>query len=121
MFYLLGLLVAFQLVIGQVLWKIGLERQNADLSLATLMPPKIWSILFSPYILGGLVIYVAATVLYMGMLSKYEYSAVQGLVVPVSLATAIITASWLFRERISLLNLVGLAFLIIGVLLITRR
>jgi undecaprenyl phosphate-alpha-L-ara4N flippase subunit ArnE len=121
MVYVLGLIVALQLVVGQSLWKLGTERSGFTLSADYLLSSKVWSFVFSPFTIAGLLIYAIATVLYMGMLSKYQYSIVQGVVVPLSLIFAFAIARFFFHERVSLVNVLGLVLLVIGIGLVTKR
>lgn len=121
MVYVLGLLVALQLVLGQSLWKIGTERSGFELSAAYLSSGRLWGFLLSPFTLSGLLMYSVATVLYMGMLAKYQYSIVQGIVVPLALIMAFLVARSFFDEKLTRLNIVGLVLLIIGIGLVTRK
>src|SRR5262245_21392083 len=53
MVYVLGLLVALQLVLGQSLWKIGTERSGFEFSAAYLFSGRLWGFLLSPFTLSG--------------------------------------------------------------------
>ena len=121
MLYLLGILVAFLLVTGQALWKIGVGRAHLQLSAEYLFSSKVTGLIFSPYIIGGFAIYAIATLIYLGLLAKYQYSTVQGLVVPLSLIAAFIIARYAFHERLSVTNYIGLVVLVVGIFLATRR
>ena len=121
MFYLLGILVAIQLVVGQALWKIGTQQAEFILSYDYIASGKILKFIFLPATLIGMIVYASATLMYMGVLSKYPYSAAQGLILPASLIFAFIVARVFFHDRISLINLVGLVILIIGIWLATKR
>jgi len=121
MMYLLGILVALQLVVGQALWKIGVEKAGLELSFEYVKSGRVLRLGTSPYILGGFIIYAVATALYLGMLSKYPYSTVQGIVVPLALVLAFGIARLFFHETLSVTNLAGLAILVIGIFLVTRR
>ena len=121
MLYLLGILVALSLVLGQALWKIGVEHAHLELSAKYLFTHKVFDLISSPYILGGTLIYILATLMYLGLLAKYQYSLVQGLVVPLSLIAAFVLARFVFHERLSPVNYIGLGVLVIGILLATKR
>lgn len=108
------------IVIGQVLWKIGVEKSDLVTSGGSIFSMQLLKLLISPYILGGLISYGVATLMYMILLSKYEYTNLQAVVVSASLAATFLAASLLFSEKISAYNLLGLGFLLIGVLLITK-
>lgn len=121
MFYLLSILVAAQLVLGQTFWKIGASQASFTPSLSYIFSERGLKFFLSPYILGGAFIYIVATVIYMGMLAKYEYSAVQGAVLPLSLVAAFIVARFFFGEKLTLETLFGLVLLLVGVVLVTKR
>ncbi|MBW4061663.1 hypothetical protein HJC99_03795 [Candidatus Saccharibacteria bacterium] len=121
MLYIIGILVAFLLVCGQALWKVGVQHAHLELTAGYLFSKQVFSLIFSPYIIGGAVIYAFATLMYLGLLAKYQYSTVQGLVVPVSLISAFLLARVVFNERLSVVNYVGLGVLVVGILLATRR
>ena len=121
MMYVLGLLVAAQLVIGQALWKVGVQGLNMELSVDYFRSGRVWHLLTSPYLIGGSIVYIVATLLYLFMLAKYPYSTVQGLVVPIALIIAFAIARWVFHEHLSATNIAGLFVLVAGILLVTRR
>jgi drug/metabolite transporter (DMT)-like permease len=121
MLYILGILVAIQLVIGQTLWKVGAERAHFKVTPDYLLSHRAVEFLFSPLVLLGFAIYAIATLLYLGMLAKYEYSLVQGLVVPLSLLMAFGIGRFFFHDKLSIINIIGLLILILGIILATRR
>ena len=108
------------IVAGQVLWKVGIEKKSDAIDLGTVLSPYIFKIIFSPYILLGVLSYGLATLSYMLLLSRYDYTDLQTVVVSSSLITTFITASLFFDENINPYNLVGIAFLLCGVLFITK-
>lgn len=120
MIYLLGLTIALLIVTGQVLWKLGLERVDLALSLKTFFTWEFVAILFSPAILAGIVSYGFATVLFMVLLSKFEYTSLQAVVVSSSLIFTFVAAFILFGEKISVFNIFGLLLLVAGVILVTK-
>jgi multidrug transporter EmrE-like cation transporter len=119
--YVMGFVVAALLVVGQGLWKIAVNNAHLELTASYLLSRRSLELLGSPFLWAGLTVYAAATVLYMGMLAKYDYSVVQSMVVPLALIVAFIVARFFFNERLSTVNLVGLGVLIIGIILATRR
>lgn len=120
MIYIYGLIVAVEIVFGQVLWKIGVERTHFVLSKQYLFSSDMIKFIFNPFVVFGLVSYGFATLLYMSLLSKYEYTSLQSVVVPLSLIGTFIIASLLFGEKVSFINFIGFILLIGGVLLITK-
>jgi drug/metabolite transporter (DMT)-like permease len=119
--YLESLFVAAQLVIGQSLWKVGVTKYHFVVSKEFFLSKDFLRFFFSWQVLTGLVVYAFATLFYMALLSKYEYSIVQTLVTSLALITAYVIASFFFHEKISLLNLFGLALIIIGISLAVKR
>jgi drug/metabolite transporter (DMT)-like permease len=119
--YLLGLAVATMLVIAQAIWKVGVEKHHFSPDAGYLLSSKMVSFIVSPEVIGGVMIYVVATLFYMAMLAKYPYALVQTLVVPTSLLIAYLVARTVFHERLSLMNYLGMALLLVGVVLVTRR
>jgi len=120
MLYALGVLVALQIVSAQTCWKIGLEKQGFVPKPEFLFSSHMLSVLFSPFILLGALLYLSATLLFFVMLSKYEYSNTQTLVVIASLTFSFFSAAIFFNEKIHPVNLIGIALLFVGVVLITR-
>lgn len=121
MFYVLAVMVALQLVVGQSLWKLATEKADFSLSAQYIFSTQVFRFLFSPYFIAGCVIYVVATLLYMGLLAKYQYSTVQGAVVPLSLIMAFLIGRAFFHDRLSLTNIIGLVILVIGIYFATKR
>jgi drug/metabolite transporter (DMT)-like permease len=120
MIYVFGLLVSLLIVSGQVLWKAGLERTAFVFSKKSVLTWDFLGVLLSPYIIAGVLSYAIATVLFMALLSKFEYTSLQAIVVSSSLMFTFIAAAMLFNEKIALINLLGLFFLLIGVILVTK-
>lgn len=121
MTYVLSGIVALMLVAGQLLWKLGIERTEGGLSSSLLMSREVFSFIFSPFILGGFAVYILATVLYMYLLGRYDYSVIQSLVIPLSLIFAYIVAGLFFKERILTINIIGVAIIVVGVILAVKR
>jgi drug/metabolite transporter (DMT)-like permease len=119
--YILGVLTALQLVVAQGLWKSSLTAHHFELSRHYLLSRDFVTLLLSPGVLIGGVIYVVATVLYFGLLAKYPYALVQSLILASSLIFAFLASAFIFHERIGLSQLAGLVLLIGGVWLITHK
>ena len=112
----IGLLI----VAGQTLWKIGITKIGSGMSLADLFSSSVTKIFLSPWILAGILAYGLATIAYMVLLSKYEYTNLQTLVGSSSLVFTFLIASIFFEEKISLINICGLILLIVAIILIIR-
>ncbi len=87
------------IVAGQVLWKIGVEKITSTDDNINIFSSQIVKIISSPYIILGVISYGIATLLYMVLLSKYEYTNLQAVVVSSSLVTTFIAASLFFNEK----------------------
>jgi drug/metabolite transporter (DMT)-like permease len=113
--FLLILANTVLLVCGQFLWKLGLKYNEMSFrSLRTVV-----QLLFSPYILGGLMLYAIATVLWLFILSRVDL----GLAYPVqSLAYifAVFGAYWIFNEPLSVPKIIGCLLILSGVIFIGR-
>lgn len=120
MIYVYGILVAVQIVLGQVLWKVGVEKTHFVLTQEYLLSSNMLKLILNPYMFFGVLSYGLATVLYMSLLAKFQYTSLQAVVVSSSLVATFVAANLLFGEKVHLLNLLGLVFLIVGVLLITK-
>ncbi len=121
MVYLLTALVASMIVFAQVLWKLGVESVTYRLDIATLFSRGVFELIFSPFIVVGVIIYGVAAILYMLLLGRYDYSIVQSLVIPLTLIVSYVIASLVFKEKISLINIAGILTIIIGVFLAVKR
>jgi uncharacterized membrane protein len=119
-FILENIFVASQLVLGQSLWKIGVGKFNFKLNKEFILSNRFLSFLFSWQVLAGLLLYAVATLYYMSLLSKYQYSTVQAVVTPVSLVLAFTVSALLFGEKITGVNSIGFSLIVVGVILATR-
>jgi len=101
------------LVTGQILFKIGVRGRAFD------SIPEVARTMFSPVILGALVIYASATVLWLYILSKMPISRaypIQALAYPVML----VLSKFLFNETISVARWIGMGIILIGVFIVAR-
>lgn len=108
------------LVAAQSSWKLAVDNPqspfNSSVSIATL-----GRFIFSPLVIFGIVIYALAVLLYMYLLSKYQFNLVQSLAIPASLIFSIIVAVTFFGESLSTTNYFGLFFIVLGIVLVTLR
>lgn len=120
MIYLLGAIVAFQLVLGQVLWKSAVDKHSFALTPEYVFSRQFVTFVLSWQVVLGLLIYGLATLLFMALLGKFQYSSVQAVVVSASLVFTFAASAVIFHERHSAINLLGFGVLIVGVVLATR-
>lgn len=102
------------LVAGQTLWKFGL--QNRDL---TGLKSIIFA-MFTPWVIGGLVLYVIATVIWIYLLNKFSLSLLYPLQ-SLAYVAAIFISLFVFHEHIPLLRWVGAGVILVGVTLVAAR
>lgn len=112
MIYLLIIANVFLLVIGQLLWKHGITQTGFHLTNLGII-----KIATNGYIIGGMLIYVLATVIWLYVLSKKNISSVYPLQ---SLCYVIaLLAGWLiFKEKLSLNHWIGVSFIVFGAFII---
>jgi uncharacterized membrane protein len=112
MIYLLIITNVFLLVTGQLLWKHGITQTGFHLT-----TEGIIKIISNGYIIGGMMIYVLATIIWLYVLSKKNISSVyplQSLCYVVALF-----AGWLiFKEKLSLNHWIGVSFIVFGAFII---
>ena len=119
--YLEALFVALQLVAGQSLWKVAVKNHNFGLSKEFLLSKDFLAFCFSPQVLGGLFIYGFATFFYMYLLSKYQYSWIQSFVTSLTIILALLIAGFIFKEKISPVNIFGVGVIIVGIIFVSQR
>ncbi len=99
------------LVGGQTLWKYGLRDKNlTDLK-------SVIVAMFSPWIIGGIVLYVVATVIWIFLLNKLSLSLLYPLQ-SLAYVLAIVVSIVVFHEHIPPLRWVGVAIILAGVSLV---
>ncbi len=114
--FLLILLNTLFLVSGQFMWKVGMQHNVSSFRSIR----GVLLLFTSPYVLGGLVVYGFATVLWLFILSRVELS----LAYPIqSLAyiIAVFGAYWLFNEPLSAAKIIGCLLILAGVVFIGWR
>ncbi len=118
---LTSLSIGAMIVAAQSLWKQAISKAGENFNLDYIFSKKFFSFILSPYLLGGLIIYALATLLYFFALSKYPYSIVQTIVVSSSLIFTFASAHLLFHESITPKQILGLVILLLGVWLIVNK
>ncbi|ERI93937.1 hypothetical protein HMPREF1982_01307 [Clostridiales bacterium oral taxon 876 str. F0540] len=103
------------LVIGQTMWKMGLQNINLQLTLVSIL--KIFT---NIYILIGLALYAVATLIWFYILSKADLS----LVYPLQSLCYVIAAfvgMYIFKEKIPSTRWLGIMFIIIGAYFVSKK
>jgi drug/metabolite transporter (DMT)-like permease len=102
------------LTAGQTLWKIGLGSVGFSLSFTGIL-----KLLFNPFVFAGLAVYVAATVLWLYILSRAELSAAYPLQSLCYILAALI-GLFVFKEDVSLMKWAGLVLISAGAFFVAR-
>jgi len=118
--YILSIIFAVLLVVAQSSWKHAVGAADTPFKTGFSLDSVV-RFAVSPFVILGMLIYLAAIFLYMYLLSKYEFSFVQSIAIPLSLVFSMIVATALFGESLSLVNYVGLVVVVFGIVLITTR
>jgi multidrug transporter EmrE-like cation transporter len=119
MFYLLGFLFAILLVGGQSLYKVALDNAGFELSLGFLLSKRMLEFLLSWEFLVGVMLYLLATGINFYMLTRFKFSSIQGLAIPIGLVFSFLAGAWFFKDGISPVNILGLIIIIFGVFIAT--
>lgn len=99
------------LVGGQTLWKYGLQGKDlTDLK-------SVIFAMFSPWVIGGIALYVVATVIWIFLLSKISLSVLYPLQ-SLAYVAAILVSIFIFHEHIPPMRWVGVAVILAGVSLV---
>jgi drug/metabolite transporter (DMT)-like permease len=113
MIYFLLLVNVLLLVSGQMLWKVGASSIN-EWGIQT-----IFYLLRSPSFIGGGLLYVVATFIWMYIISKMPFSVAYP-VQSLSYALGVICAYFIFKEQVQVTQWLGVIVIIFGVYLIAK-
>jgi drug/metabolite transporter (DMT)-like permease len=113
------LISVFSGAMGQIMLKKGMSSMGPLTLSIDQITTILWRIGTNPYVVIGLVIYVAGTVFWLAALSRVDLSYAYPFA---SLSYVVmLTASWqLFNENITPLRLLGSLVVCLGVFLISR-
>ncbi len=106
-------------VFGQLVLKQGMTRLGAQTISTSTLFDTVLKLVLSPWVIGGLAIYVAGTFFWLMVLSRVELSFAY----PMTSMSyiLIVLSSWYFLgEEISLLRIVGVLTIIVGVVVISQ-
>ena len=115
--FLLVLLTVFNsvlMVTGQTLWKLGVSGKEIH-SLG-----QVLRLFLSPFVLGGLMVYAFASVLWIYILNKGELSYVYP-IQSTAFIFALIIGTTLFKEHLTPTKIIGVLVICLGVIIITRK
>jgi drug/metabolite transporter (DMT)-like permease len=112
--YLLLLVNIAFLLTGQILWKYGVGQ------IGNVTFYSIITSLFSPLIFGGLVLYGLATLIWLFIISKGQFSIVYPLQ-SIAYVLGVFVAWLIFKESIPITRWIGVLFVFIGIIFITKN
>ena len=107
------------IVFGQVLWKIAIDKNGGLINSNQSLIDNIMNYLTSGYMLSGLLVYFFATIYWMYLLGRYEYSYIYPMF-SMTYIISIIFASIIFNESITIYKIIGIIFIVIGVVIIAK-
>ena len=102
------------LVIGQILWKLSFNKNPLVISLEGVI-----RLIKDPFIWSGLVLFALATLLWFVVLSNLNLSIAYPLQ-SISYVIGIIAAVLIFKEKVILIQWIGLALILTGVYFVSR-
>ncbi len=114
MIVLLAIFNAVLMIIGQTLWKLGVNGKEVH-SVGQLL-----RLFLGPYIIAGLLVYVCASALWIYVLNKAELTYAYP-IQAVAFIFALIVGATIFKEQITVWKIAGVLVICLGVFLVTRR
>ncbi len=116
-----GLIVGLMLVVGQSLWRFAITRVGGEeINYAAILRSPAQLALHPLFILGCIT-YIFATILYMYVISRFNYGTSYAIIVACSTIFASLASLYLFKERMSVVNVVGLGVVILGIFLLVKK
>jgi len=115
--FILATLSSILITLGQVLWKIAIDKNGGLINPSFTLRENFLTIFLSPYMLSGLVIYSIATLFWMYLLGKYQYSYIYPMM-SITYIFSFFFAIFLFGETVSLQKWIGIFVIISGIFLI---
>jgi multidrug transporter EmrE-like cation transporter len=112
------LISVFLGAIGQVLVKYGAVNLNLNFTIKYLIP-SILSILKNLPVMLGVISYGLSFLLWIKVLSKVELSYAYPMV-SLGYIITMVFSYFLFKENISFIRILGVAFIMLGVILVSR-
>ncbi|OAA94422.1 SMR family transporter [Clostridium coskatii] len=112
------LISVFLGAIGQVLVKYGAVNLNLNFTIKYLIP-SILSILKNSPVMLGIISYGLSFLLWIKVLSKVELSYAYPMV-SLGYIITMVFSYFIFKENISFIRILGVAFIMLGVILVSR-
>ena len=106
--------------VGQILMKTGMSQTGSISDVGKLFNPStLVSIFTNVYVIGGILLYAAAAILWLGALSTLDVSLMYPLLSLAYVVAAILSLIFL-KEDVTLLRWVGIGVVIAGCFMILR-
>lgn len=119
---LIASLILFEVicnVAAQITLKVGMGRIGHFAFHGQSIVPIGVQVITSPWIIGGILIYVVSLVVWLMILSRTEVSLAYPLISLGYVLNALV-AYWLLSEPITVLRLCGIAVILVGVFLVAK-
>ena len=116
--YIMMPVMALLLVSAQSLWASVIKNSNAlegsisTIAINLLSNWKMW--------LGAL-IYIVATLVYFYMLSKLKFFSVQIAMTAISIIFSVVLSIFVFGEKPNMVNLLGIAVVLVGIIMVLKK
>ena len=116
--YLILPVAAVTLISAQALWRTAvvedkiLEGTMGTIILQSIANPKVWI---------GILLYASTTILYLFVLSKFKFFAVQLTITGLALVFSTALSYFVFHEKITVVNLIGLSVILLGIYLVFQK
>jgi uncharacterized membrane protein len=107
------------ITLGQVLWKIAIDKNGGLINSNYSILQNIFNIFGSPYMISGLFIYSVATIFWMYLLGRYQYSYIYPMF-SMTYIFSFLFAIFLFGEDVTLQKWVGAGIIICGIFVISK-
>ena len=78
-----------------------------------------FAVLTEPYVLGGLVLFGVAALVWLRVLSELQLSAAYP-TISLSYAFSLVVGKWLFHDDLNPARIAGVAFIVVGALIASR-
>ncbi|MDH5378088.1 MAG: EamA family transporter [Gammaproteobacteria bacterium] len=110
---------AFLIVFSQVLWKLAIDKNGGLFNSEQSLLANISNVLFAPAMLLGICLYIVASVFWMYLLGKYDYSYIYPMM-SISYVLSFFFAVYFFNETLNLYKILGVILIISGVFVIAK-
>jgi multidrug transporter EmrE-like cation transporter len=112
MFISIGLAIAGQLFMKQGMMMVGKFP-------ITELLPRLFSILFQPFVFLGIALYGLSSIFWLVVLSRIELSLAYP-IVSISYVIVALFSFFVFKESVSLIRWMGILTILLGVILVSR-